>query len=61
MDYELATTKKFCANVGPRNKKQFLNPPMGNMPFTKENGQETIGALQQSSLKYQREAPLCCF
>ena len=46
MDYQLATTKKFCANVGPRNKKQFLNPPMGNMPITKENGRETIGALQ---------------
>ena len=43
---ELATTKKFCANVGPRNEIQFLNPSMGNVSFTKENGREAIGALQ---------------
>ena len=46
MDYQVATTKTFCANIAPTNKKQFLNPPMSNMPFTKENGRETIGALQ---------------
>ena len=46
MDYDLATTKKICANVGPRNEKQFLNPPMDNMPITKENGRETIGVLK---------------
>ena len=45
MDYQLAATKDFCANVGPRNKKWFLNRPMGDMPITKENGQVTIGAL----------------
>ena len=28
MDYELSTTKKIWANVGPRYIKQFLNPPM---------------------------------
>ena len=38
MNYQLVAAKKFYANVGPRNKKQFLNPFMGNMPFTKENG-----------------------
>ena len=40
-EYDLATTKTFCAIVGPRNKKQFLNPPMGDMPITKENGLKT--------------------
>ena len=28
----------FCANVGPRNEKRFLNLPMGDMPITEENG-----------------------
>ena len=36
MDYQLEATKIFCANVGPRNEKRFLNPPMGDMPFTEE-------------------------
>ena len=44
MDYQLAATKNFCANVGPRNKKRFVNPPIGDMPITKEKGQVTIGA-----------------
>ena len=43
MDYQLTATKKFCANVGPRNKKRFLNPPIGAMPITEENGRVTIG------------------
>ena len=43
MDYQLAATKTFCANVGRRNKKRFLNPPMGDMPITEENGRVTIG------------------
>ena len=44
MDYQLAVTKNFCANVGPRNKKRFLNPLIGDMPITEENGRVTIGA-----------------
>ena len=50
MDYQLEATKIFCANVGPRNKKKkqkkkrFLNPPIGDMPITEENGRVTIGA-----------------
>ena len=44
MDYQLEATKNFCANVGPRNKKRFLNPSMGDMPITEENGRVTIGA-----------------
>ena len=44
MDYQLEATKIFCANVGPRNKKRFLNPPIGDMPITEENGRVTIGA-----------------
>ena len=44
MDYQLEATKIFYANVGPRNKKRFLNPPMGDMPITEENGRVTIGA-----------------
>ena len=44
MDYQLAASKTFCANDGPRNKKRFLNPPIGNMPITEENGRVTIGA-----------------
>ena len=43
MDYQLVATKTFCANIGPRNKKRFLNPPMGDMPITEENGRVTIG------------------
>ena len=43
MDYQLAATKNFCANIGQRNKKRFLNPPMGDMPITEENGRVTIG------------------
>ena len=35
---QLEATKNFCANVGPRNKKRFLNPPMYNMTITEENG-----------------------
>ena len=45
MDYQLAATKNFCANIGPRNKKRFLNPPIGDMPITEENGQVTIGII----------------
>ena len=33
MDYQLEATKNFCANIGPRNKKRFLNPPMYDMPL----------------------------
>ena len=44
MYYQLEATKNFCANVDPRNKKRFLNPPMGDMPITEENGWVTIGA-----------------
>ena len=44
MDYQLEATKIFCANVSPRNKKRFLNTPMGDMPITEENGRVTIGA-----------------
>ena len=46
MNYQLAATKNFYANVGPRNKKkkkQFLNLPMGDMPITEESGQVIIG------------------
>ena len=43
MDYQLEATKIICAKVAPRNKKQFLNPPMGDMPITEENGRVTIG------------------
>ena len=43
MDYQLAATKTFCSNVGPRNKKRVLNPPMGDMTITEENGRVTIG------------------
>ena len=43
MDYQLAATKTFCANVGPRNIKRFLNPPIGDMSITEENGRVTIG------------------
>ena len=43
MDYQLAGTKKFCANVGQRNKKRFFNPPIGDMPITEENVRVTIG------------------
>ena len=42
MNYQLGATKTFYANVGPRNKKRFLNPPMGDMPITEENGRITI-------------------
>ena len=44
MDYQLEATKFFCANVGPRNKERFLNPPMGDMSLAEENGRVTIGA-----------------
>ena len=44
MDYQLAATKNLCANVGSRNKKRFLNPPIGYMPITEENDRVTIGA-----------------
>ena len=44
MDYQLEATKNFCANVGSRNKKWFLNPPIYDMPITEENGRVTIGA-----------------
>ena len=54
-----AAAKKVCTNVGPRYKKQFLNPLIGNMPFTKETDRKTIGAWQWSSLKQHREAPSC--
>ena len=40
MDYQLAVTKNFCANFGPRNKKHFLNPPMGDMPFSEMQAAE---------------------
>ena len=43
MYYQLEATKIFCANVDPRNKERFLNPPMYDMPITEENGRVTIG------------------
>ena len=43
MNYQLAATKNFYANVGPRNKKRFLNLPMGDMPITEESGRVIIG------------------
>ena len=43
MYYQLEATKNVCANVGPRNKKRFLDPPMYDMPITEENGRVTIG------------------
>ena len=43
MDYQLVSTKTFCSNIGPRNEKRFLIPPMGDMPITEENGRVTIG------------------
>ena len=45
MDYQLAAPKIFYTNVGPRTKKRFSNPAMGNMPITEENGRVIIGAL----------------
>ena len=42
MDYQLEAIKNVCANVGPRNKKRFWNPPMDDMPITEENGRVTI-------------------
>ena len=44
MDYQLETTKIFGANVGLRNKKRFLDPPIGDMPITEQNGRVTIDA-----------------
>ena len=44
MDYQLKATQIFCTNVGPRNNKRFLNPAIGDMPITEENGRVTIGA-----------------
>ena len=43
MDCQLVAPKNFRTNIGPRNKKQFSNSPMGNMPITEENGLVTIG------------------
>ena len=43
MDYQLAVTKNLCANVGSRNTKRFLNPHIGDMQITEENGRVTIG------------------
>ena len=46
MNHELETTKNFAPTMAEEiRKKVFLNPPMGNMPITKENGWETIGSL----------------
>ena len=44
MYYQLEATKTFYANVDPRNKKRFLNPPMYDILITEENGRVTIGA-----------------
>ena len=46
MDYQLEATKFVCANVGPRNKKRFLNPLMYDMPITEENGRVTKSAYR---------------
>ena len=43
MDYQLSAIRNFWANVDPRNIKRFLNPPIGNIPITEENGRVTIG------------------
>ena len=43
MDYQLAVTKTFAPTLAQEIKKWFLNPPMGDMPITEENGQDTIG------------------
>ena len=44
MDYQLAATKKIAPTLAQEIKKQFLNPPIGDMPITEENGRVTIGA-----------------
>ena len=45
MDCQLAAPKMFAQTLAQEiNKKnRFLNPPMGNMPITEENGRVTIG------------------
>ena len=44
MDYQLAATKKiFAPTLAQEIKNGFLNPPMGDMPITEENGRVTIG------------------
>ena len=43
MNDQSAATIFFPANFARRNKKWFLNPPMGNMPIAEENGRITIG------------------
>ena len=44
MDYQLEVTKNFVPALAQELKKQVLNPPMGDMPITEENGRVTIGA-----------------
>ena len=43
MYYQLEATKNVCDKVGPRNKKQVLNPHVYDMPITEEDGRVTIG------------------
>ena len=46
MDYQLAATIFFffAPTLAQEIKNGFLNPPIGNMPITEENGRITIGA-----------------
>ena len=46
MDYQLAATNNFASTLAQQIfRKQFLKLPKDNIPFTKENGRVTIGAL----------------
>ena len=44
MYYQLEATKIFAPTLAQEIKSGFLNPPMGDMPITEENGRLTIGA-----------------
>ena len=44
MDYQLEATKIFSPTLAQEIKKRFLNPSMGDLPITEENGRVTIGA-----------------
>ena len=61
MDYQLAATKTSCANVGPRNKKRVLNPPIGDMPITEENGRVIIGVVVINTFKTSTRSALVLF
>ena len=44
MDYQLAATRFFSPTLAQEIKNGFLNPSIGGMPITEENGRVTIGA-----------------